>query len=576
MHSLLCCLFYLFLVGTKRSEAPDPNLPFMLYLDQNELVCIKWGFDELRENITILLVVNTTGWVGLGFSPNGGMQGSDIIMGGVRSDGSYFKDYYATGNSMPLEDTHQSYTLLDATEIDGQTKLRFKRSIISCDTQDFSITAQSIKVIYAYGTTDSISYHQGLRGTKDVNLLNFRTRSTLNNHKYLSATMDKVPVAALETYYHCRIMKLPALNAKHHIYLIKPLIEHPDIVHHQLLYRCPPFVTEPYNGDCSKSEIGGACFHIVAAWAVGGEDFEFPENMGIPVGGETTDVFYRLEIHYSNVKTGTIDSSGLRLYYRPLSSDVQQHDIYDVGILATGLIPGFTLPYKIPPNVERFHTFGLCNTSQMFELLDTQPDLNVFAVALHTHYTGIEIEVVHVRNGKMIDYINVDRNYNFELQQAVNLGSIKTIKKGDEILVECVYSTVNRTKVTKQGLGSYDEMCLAFLFYYPAINISACLSHPNTNHPLISESNWMFEGNPTLTQEDISKYETLLMTVPQFQKSLDVNFNVSFNEDGKIRTMKEITPVTCNPPPNASSRPDTSCILNTAGMILLLLWTVII
>ncbi|XP_068610070.1 DBH-like monooxygenase protein 2 homolog [Brachionichthys hirsutus] len=573
MRSLLS-LFYLFLVGTKKTEATDPNLPFMEYLDQNHLVCLKWGFDDLRDNITMLLVINTTGWVGFGFSPNGGMHGSDIVMGGFGPSGIYFKDYHATGNAMPLEDTQQSYTLLSAAESNGQTTLTFRRSINSCDNQDFHITNQAIKLIYGYGLTDDIAYHHGRKGTKEVNLLSHKSRATLSNPKYFNATMYKVSVPAVETYYHCKIMKLSALNTKHHIYLIEPLIENPDIVHHLLLYRCPAFVTEPAEADCSRiGKEGSACFQVVAAWAVGGKEFELPENIGIPVGGEARDIFFRLEIHYNNVKlSARIDSSGLRLYYRPISTEVQQHD---VGILTTGLIPAFPLPYNIPPKVERFHTYGTCNTTQMSQLLDHQPDLSVFAVGLHTHYAGKEVRVGYFRDGIQIGLLAVDINYNFELQQVVNLGSIKTIKPGDQIVVECVYSTINRTKVTKQGLGSYDEMCLAFLFYYPEIKISSCLSHPNTNHPLMGTSNRMFENNTIFTKNDVVTHETLLKTVPQLQLAIHENLSNSFYEDGKIMEMMEMPAVATCDPPNAASRLASTWIFNTAGIILLLLWTAV-
>ncbi len=36
------------------------------------------------------------------------------------------------------------------------------------------------------------------------------------------------------------------------------------------------------------------------------------------------------------------------------------------------------------------------------------------------------------------------------------------------------------------GLSTSDEMCLAFLLYYPAMNLSTCVSFPNTT-TLISE-----------------------------------------------------------------------------------------
>lgn len=81
-------LLFLWTEGTKTSEPLD--LPFMEYLDQDHLVCLSWGFDNHQGDITFELVVNTTGWVGFGLSPNGAMKGSDIVIGGIGPAGSYF------------------------------------------------------------------------------------------------------------------------------------------------------------------------------------------------------------------------------------------------------------------------------------------------------------------------------------------------------------------------------------------------------------------------------------------------------------------------------------------------------
>lgn len=89
MHSLLPFLS-LFLTWTKGNGALDPAMPFMVYLDPDNLVPLKWGFDNLQGIITFKLAINTTGWVGIGFSPNGGMKGSDIVIGGFGPSGSYF------------------------------------------------------------------------------------------------------------------------------------------------------------------------------------------------------------------------------------------------------------------------------------------------------------------------------------------------------------------------------------------------------------------------------------------------------------------------------------------------------
>ncbi|XP_044024444.1 DBH-like monooxygenase protein 2 homolog isoform X2 [Siniperca chuatsi] len=498
---------------TKRAGASDPTMPFMEYLDQDRLVCLKWGFDNLQGNITFKLVVNTTGWVGFGFSPNGEMTGSDIIMGGLGPSGSYFKDYHATENSMPLVDKQQSYTLLSLNEGEGQTIVTFERSIQSCDDQDFHITAQPIKLIYAYGPTDEITYHGARRGTKEVNLLNYIPRTIFTNVNYLSATVDNITVPPIHTYYHCKVMKFPPLNTKHHIYQVEPVIEHHDIVHHMLLYRCPSFVTEPYDKPCYMGDIGDACFALVATWGVGGGVSELPENAGIPVGGEDSNTFYRLEIHYNNPNTeaGRTDSSGLRLYY---TAQLRQHD---VGILSTGLLPLDHLQYNIPPKATQFHTYGVCNTTVFSQLVNPMPDLQVFAVLLHTHLAGRKVRVGHYRNGKQIDFVGLDENYNFEMQQIINLGNIKTIKQGDEIVVECTYSTINRTGTTKMGLATTDEMCLAFLFYYPAIKITTCISHPETMNPSVNTSYQM----TTSDQDGIAEYESLLKTLPQLQLIFD-------------------------------------------------------
>ena len=46
-----------------------------------------WDVDEPSGNLSLAVRVNTTGWVGFGVSPNGGMPNSDVVMGWVEDDG---------------------------------------------------------------------------------------------------------------------------------------------------------------------------------------------------------------------------------------------------------------------------------------------------------------------------------------------------------------------------------------------------------------------------------------------------------------------------------------------------------
>ena len=47
-----------------------------------------WNVDEPTGNLSLAVRVQTTGWVGFGVSPNGGMPNSDVVMGWVKDDGT--------------------------------------------------------------------------------------------------------------------------------------------------------------------------------------------------------------------------------------------------------------------------------------------------------------------------------------------------------------------------------------------------------------------------------------------------------------------------------------------------------
>uniref|UniRef100_A0A3P9KJA9 Monooxygenase, DBH-like 1, like n=1 Tax=Oryzias latipes TaxID=8090 RepID=A0A3P9KJA9_ORYLA len=561
--SALLLFFPILLAWTEGTSAADDGMPFMEYLDPNRLVCLKWGFGNLKGNITFQLAVNSTGWISLGFSPSGEMYGADIVIGGVGPNGNYFNDYHAKEEVMPLLDKEQSYTLLSMMENDGQTIMTFQRAIQSCDEEDFHITAQPIKLIYAYGTSDEIKYHGPRRGTKEVNLLNYVPRTSNTNATYLSVKVTNVPVPSNKTYYHCKVMKLSDFSTKHHIYQIEPEIENPDIVHHMLLYHCPPTVTTPYENPCYRGDLGDVCFGVVAAWGTGGGVYELPENAGIPIGGENKNILYRLEIHYNNPqqKAGVVDNSGLRLYY---TDQLRQHD---VGILNTGMLPILPAKYNIPPKAAEFHTYGLCNTSYFSQLVSPMPDLQVFAVLLHTHLAGRKVRVGHFRKGKQIDFLGLNENYNFEMQQTVNLGSIKTVMEGDEIIVECTYNTEDRTEPTKIGLSTFDEMCLAFLYYYPAISVTSCLSQPNTT--LLSPTDYQSSD-----LNDHAEYEEMLKTLPQIQYISDAKKRPLVYTNAFIRDMMESPTIKCEPK-NAANELCPSWIANIGGILLSLLWMIV-
>jgi hypothetical protein len=89
-----CVAVLLFLCGL--SAAAPVNLqakyPFssVLFDQQNQYYALYWNFTRSTESIYFAVNVSTTGWVGFGLSPNGQMPGSDVVMGWVTNDGTWF------------------------------------------------------------------------------------------------------------------------------------------------------------------------------------------------------------------------------------------------------------------------------------------------------------------------------------------------------------------------------------------------------------------------------------------------------------------------------------------------------
>ena len=73
--------------------------------------------------------VETLGWVGLGFSHNGDMVDSDIMMAWVIDGEVSISDRFAVSTSLPVVDSQQDFELVDGYEEDGKTVIQFCRLV---------------------------------------------------------------------------------------------------------------------------------------------------------------------------------------------------------------------------------------------------------------------------------------------------------------------------------------------------------------------------------------------------------------------------------------------------------------
>ena len=93
MKSLLCLLTLLPIVlGHQGTHVNSIRYPFSVTLyDRNgDTYVLHWNFNATERTIAFAVNVSTTGWVGFGISPYGGMVNSDVVIGWVSNGRTYF------------------------------------------------------------------------------------------------------------------------------------------------------------------------------------------------------------------------------------------------------------------------------------------------------------------------------------------------------------------------------------------------------------------------------------------------------------------------------------------------------
>ncbi|CAF1402975.1 unnamed protein product, partial [Didymodactylos carnosus] len=410
---------------------PYTNYSYSTELQSN-VADLWWTINEDEQEITFELHIKTTGWVALGISPAGGMNGADIGLGWVDQQGQvHFQDRYAMGTWQPIIDnTTTDWFALRGREENGWTAIQFKRSLDTCDEMDVAIKSGTNNLIFAYGLVDPdmsqsgglIYYHENRRGSRIIPLRSYSNPppdSKFSHLDYVEFKLSDQIVPALESSYHCKIFKVPTdLLQRRHAIAHRTIIEpnNRDLVHHFGLLECDPTAVfddnNLPNGICDDiiQSIFPCFTNVASIWAVGGDEMmEYPEIGGYPIGGDFEIKYYMLQMHYDNPKLtpNRRDSSGVRFY---LGNELRQHELSYLSI-------GAEVSYSaiaIPPGIDRF-------------LLDC--------------YCSSEAT------------------------------------QGDELATRCVYSTTDKSIITLGGERTKDEMCLHYFLYYPRMKtFPSCLS----------------------------------------------------------------------------------------------------
>jgi len=126
---------------------------------------VEWSVCDV-DTLEMKMMGEGVGWIGVGFSESPSMPNTDIVIGGVNSDGStYLVDTWASGRSTPSVDISQDYTFVSANESAISTTIEFTRLLNTDDTDDYELDGVARYLLWAIGGSDDISYHgSSLRG----------------------------------------------------------------------------------------------------------------------------------------------------------------------------------------------------------------------------------------------------------------------------------------------------------------------------------------------------------------------------------------------------------------------------
>jgi len=437
---------------------------FMPTENSDDGAAVFWNLDEENKEVHLAIAVHAEGWVGLGVAEAGGMIGSDIALFESSSPEEVIDSYVIEDRSRPLVDACQDWNLTDATVQDGWMIVELRRLLDTQDSQDHPIMndvelwSAPTRLIAAWGDGEMASYHGNSKARLSVRLF---ANSALSESAALEKSLDEESdgyfemqednyvIPANETTYldFCKTFDELDIDQSGGISMIGaiPVIteETRRFIHHFTVYIAP---------SCGPFEFPKSMIYV---WAPGDSGFALPSNVGFPMFHNTNAQAINVQIHYNNPseEAGMLDSSGVRFYYVNEERD-EMAAILELGdpllLLASDPINSGLTKYQ-------FTCPGECSANVGGGSVTV---LNEF---LHMHQSGVRMTNEVVRGEEVVHTSSVDV-YDFDQQGGFRVPQESfELRPGDGFRTTCYYRDGD-----KFGLDSDEEMCIAFIMYYPA------------------------------------------------------------------------------------------------------------
>ena len=402
--------------------------------------------------------LTTTGWIGIGIGlPASSMPGADIGVAFINATSQKVRmlDYYATDFAQLLPDPCGDNVWnatgfarnATATVLLGSRMLLVKDQIF-----DRSIVSNALdpvtSFLFAFGYSQALAIHK-VAQHRLINLFatNPDRLAPLKNYSKALVTMTNFHVGTAETQYvYSACFSFAQLGLPANAYAAGFSINSASpFVHHVVL-----------KGYMGSSICGGQVVDVFLAGSdSSGGAVIFPAGVALdlsPFGS------FRLQMHYNNPAgvAGVIDNSGVWIYWTA-TAPANKAAILELGD------PQVKLNMQpLPPGKSTF-TFE-CSSACTSQL---PVNITVLSSSHHMHQTGQWASTSYLaKNGTLRRNITTEY-FDFHHQRGMGMVPLQ-LKQGDVFRTSCSYDTSAQSSPVVWGIGSQNEMCIDFLYYYPA------------------------------------------------------------------------------------------------------------
>lgn len=451
-----------------------------------------------ESNLYIVLAASGQGWLGFGFAEqtSGHMKGSDIVT--VTYDATFTKveDRYADFAPISVKngvvaydgltakvDEHNDYVHEFTKCEGGTTYFGLRRPLVTGDTQDRDIESGLRRVVWAWGTADTVvGYHGNNRGSGAIDLFGDTVAPHLQGSDgYWEKAVPSYVVPTKTTTYAEMAFEIDVSQTRHIVgfeVIVDPsMVKH---VHHLVLFAYASktaFLETVWNtmtdkdslDESTKSGKDSDNLGMFYAWALGSGALVLPDQAGFRVSSSGQDLRYILvQMHYDNPSglTGLTDTTKFRMHY---SNTLRPNDAWMLSLgdpfVTFGIGAEDTVNEigVLPSGQENVHRIGTCPK----ECTKLWPqDITLFSSMLHMHYYGEKMYTdLYSEDGTFVKAISrIDFwDGSYQITQPVNV----TVKPGMSMQTHCHFNTKFHDTHVPFGEATEEEMCIHFALYYP-------------------------------------------------------------------------------------------------------------